>query len=253
MYDLAKKEVFFVVTAIRGEKKIRLKHWFRQPTLQDWVFYHKARGYIGLSTGKNTFEFSNVMQEEDEAFWKTLIVRVEGYHFKGKDLMELEDWKDRVPLSHKLNAVGGFLIFYRKDVVGEDELVTEEFLDLGEESEIELQFIVYQDSCEETLKFFFSAPDAKDFIKFNRLMTKMRLRRTKQRNVSAIEVPSDIYPFVKLFDKMILRVEGYSYGAAKDLMKVEKWKDYINAYHKKETLRELFTSSLEEEEKTERG
>lgn len=247
MFDLGLKETFFVLRKTKGNKKYIFKHFFRLPTEQDWVKYHLARNFMGLSKGKDTFEFANVMQKEDLAFWDNLIVRAEGYLHQSKDLMTLEDWKEKIPVDHKLNAIGGFLIFNREELP-ESELIETEGYDLaGGGQETELVFDAVQDGASRQVKFYFMQPEMEDFMIFNRLASKMQVVRTKQRNVSELRVPADIRPFVKLFDKLITKVVGYGFGG-KELMKAEEWKIKIDAYHKREAIRELFTASQLEEE-----
>jgi len=65
--------------------------------------------------------------------------------------------------------------------------------------------------------------------------------------VSAIRVPTDIRPFVELFDKLITKVEGYVFEG-KDVMEVADWKDKIDALQKRMAVQEIFGASLQEEE-----
>jgi len=246
MFDLSMKECFFRVKEIRGDRKILLKHVFRLPTLDDWFTYFRGASQLGLSKGRDVFELSNMMQERDEELWATLILRVEGYFVNKQPLMEFEDWKDKLPISHKLEAVSGFQFFWREDAPSEESLITEEVFDLGEDL-IEMRFVALQNSEPCHVKFCLRAPDAKDYIRFNRVTSKMQLVRTKERNVSAIRIPQDIRPLVGIFDKLIEKVEGYVFEGA-DLMACSDWQSKIDAYQKKEVVRELFVASLEETE-----
>ena len=65
--------------------------------------------------------------------------------------------------------------------------------------------------------------------------------------MSAIRVPTDIRPFVELFDKLIDKVEGYIFEG-KDVMLAVNWKDKIDALQKRMAVQEVFTASLQEEE-----
>jgi hypothetical protein len=247
MFDLSLKEVFFTVREVRKDQKFLLKHVFRPPTLEDWVDYHKGTSQLGLSKGRDTIEMSNVRQERDEWLWDLLIVRVEGYIWKGKPITESKDWKAKIPLSHKLEAVSGFLLSGREDVPEEDALIeSTEGFDLAE-GVIEMKFAIFQNGKTERVGFLFNSPESKDYLRFSRMSSKMQLQRTKQRNVSAIRVPTDISPFVELFDKLIQKVEGYVFEG-KDVMEATDWKDKIDALHKRMAVQEVFTASLQEEE-----
>lgn len=244
MYNLSLSECFFKLRETRGNVKTILTHFFRLPTEADWTAYLRGRGFMGFSKGRDTFEFQNVMQEEDEALWKSLIVRVEGYAYKGENLMKLDGWQERIPIQHKLQAVGGFFIFNREDAPSEEMMETGTVLDLGDESGIPMKFAAVQNDNEEVVSFVFKNPETTDYVKFNRMMTKVQYTRTKQRNVSAIKIPVNLGVFEELFDKLILGVEGYSFGAEKPSV----WRPLIPLYHKREAVRELFAGSLREEE-----
>jgi len=60
-------------------------------------------------------------------------------------------------------------------------------------------------------------------------------------------MPADITPFVAMFDKLIVKVDGYSYND-KPLMEETDWVKKIDAHHKREVIREFFTSSLLDED-----
>lgn len=246
MYDLSLEECFFTIREIRGDQKFLLKHVFRVPTLEDWVEYHKGTSQLGLSKGKDTIEMSNVRQERDTWLWEELVVKVEGYLWKGKSITELKDWKEKIPLAHKLEAVSGFLLSGREDVPEEAALIEAKGFDLAE-SGIEMKFAIFQNGKTERVSFSFNPPEASDYLRFSRLTSKMQLQRTKQRNVSAIRVPTDIRPFVELFDKLIDKVEGYIFEG-KDVMLAVNWKDKIDALQKRMAVQEVFTASLQEEE-----
>ena len=246
MYDLSLEECFFTIREVRGDQKFLLKHVFRVPTFEDWVEYHKGTAQLGLSKGRDTIEMSNVRQERDTWLWEELIVKVEGYLWKGKPITESKDWKEKIPLAHKLEAVSGFLLSGREDVPAEAELIEAEGFDLAEGG-VEMKFAIFQNGKTERVSFSFISPEASDYLRFSRLTSKMQLQRTKQRNVSAIRVPTDIRPFVELFDKLIDKVGGYIFDG-KDVMLVPDWKDKIDALQKRMAVQEIFTASLQEEE-----
>lgn len=246
MYDLSLKECFFTIREVRGDQKFILKHVFRVPTLDDWVDYHRGTSQLGLSKGKDTIEMSNVRQERDQALWEALIIKVEGYLWKEKPITEQKNWKEKIPLGHKLEAVSGFLLSGREDIPEEAALIEATGFDLAEGG-IEMKFAVFQNGATERVVFHFGAPDATDYLRYSRLTSKMQLQRTKQRNVSAIRVPTDIRPFVELFDKLIQKVEGYIFED-KNVMEVADWKDKIDALQKRMAVQEIFTATLQEEE-----
>ena len=199
MYDLSVKECMFKVTDARGSRKVVLRHYFRLPTLQDWTAYHKGVSELGLSRGRETFEVSDNVQAKNLELWEKLIVRVKGYAVDGVDVNEKEDWQELIPLPHKVQAVAGFMTTWRRT----DELEEAVVLDLGSDS-VEVSIVVLQ-NVEDTMTqhevtFYFDSPDAIDYKNISRLQSRMRLTRTKERNVSSISVPTDIKPYIQLFD-----------------------------------------------------
>ena len=91
MYDLSVNECLYKVTEMRGNRKVTLKHYFRLPTLQDWMQYFKGVSELGLSRGKETFEVSDSVQAKNTELWNKLVTRVEGYAIKSKS----EYWSER--------------------------------------------------------------------------------------------------------------------------------------------------------------
>lgn len=246
MFDLSLKECFFKVRQVSGDRKILLTHVFRLPTFEDWVSYNEGTMQVGLSKGRDTVEVSDVLQERDAALWEDLIIRTEGYVVSGKPLMDLEDWKERIPLPHKLQAVSGFFIFDRSDVPEDASLISEETFDL-EDSSTSLRFAVIQNFKKMDIVFYMKTPGTKDHLRFSRITSKMQLVRTKKRGESAIKVPTNLRPFVELFDKLVEKVEGFIFEK-KDLMEQKDWQAKLDAFHKRGVVQELFTAqSLEEE------
>lgn len=243
MYNLDAKETFFKLKEIRGDKVFYLKHFFRMPLVEEWAKYLRSRGYVGLSKGRNTFEFSNVLQEEDEEFWGLLILRVEGYTFQGKDIMTLTDWKEKIPIKHKLEVIGGFLSFNRSEDT--DKETVGEGLDLSDMSGTTLKFSAIFNDNEELLVFNFSVPATSDYIKYTRVASRTQMVRTKQKNVSEIHIPMKLDVFISLFDKLIISTEGYKFAEKED------WKNQVPLLHKREAIRELFSGSLRVDEEAE--
>lgn len=246
MYDLSKKECMFKVTETRGSRKIVLRHFFRLPSLQDWIAYHKGVSELGLSRGRETFEVSDNVQAKNLELWEKLVTKVQGYVVDGKDVQEQENWRDLIPFPHKVQAVNGFMTTWRRT----DDVVEEVVLDLGSD-DVEVSIVVLQNvddtMTQHEIIFHFTSPDAMDYKNISKLQSRMRLTRTKERNVSSISVPTDIKPYVQLFDKLIIRVEGYIYDG-KDLMEHSEWKSKIDAFHKREAIGDLFTSEFEDDE-----
>ena len=246
MYDLSRKEILVKVVEERGDKRAVLTHRFRMPTSDYWYYYFRTSNQVGLSKGRDTVEFTGENQDRDADFWGSLIQGVVGYKVNGVDVMTTPDWQNKIPLPHKLQAFSGLLYFYKigSTVDGSFEEVDE--IDLGVSS-VELRFEAVQDAKATIIVFTFKQPEPTDYMKYSRITARMQLVRTKQRGVSAIKVPATIAPMVELFDKLIEKVVGYQYEE-KPLMDAEDWRGKIDLYHKREAIRELFGTTLQEEE-----
>lgn len=245
MFELALKKCYFKVREEKGDRVLVVTHHFRPPFSEDWFDFFRGTSQLGLSKGRDVIEMSNAGQEKDEEFWEKLILEVEGYQINGRPLMEFPEWKSKVPLTHKLNAIAGFMYFFR---VGLDENPVEEtVLDLGETT-TKISFDALQLSKPCQVSFEFAVPEPSDYIRYSRATARMQIVRTKQRGVSKLQVPSNVQLLVELFNKLVVVAEGYSYDG-KALMDFPDWKDKIDVYHKREAVRELFGTTLQEEER----
>lgn len=246
MFELGAKERMFKVSEGRGNRKVVVKHFFRLPALQDWERYFRGSSELGLSRGRDTLELSATIEERQIELWTTLIVRVEGYVVGEIPLMDKEDWKDLIPVDHKNNAISGFLTSWIPD-----EEVEEAILDLGAATIDVVLNVLHDDERGKVvpteLMYTFDSPDASDYKTHSKMQGRMRLTRTKERNVSSISIPTDIRPYLKLFDKLIQSVKGYVYNGV-DVMKQDNWKELIDAYHKREAVNQLFSSEFSEDE-----
>ena len=245
MFELALKKCYFKVREEKGDRVVVVTHNFRPPSSEDWFDHFRGTSQLGLSKGRDVIEMSASGQERDEELWERLVLDVEGYQISGRPLMEYADWKSRVPLTHKLNAVSGFMYFFRGGL--NENPVEEAVLDLGETT-TEICFDALQLTKPCQVAFVFKVPEPSDYIRYSRATARMQIVRTKQRGVSKLQVPSNVQLLVELFDKLIVSARGYSYEE-KALMDYPDWKDKIDVYHKREAVRELFGTTLQEEER----
>jgi hypothetical protein len=247
MLDVSAKERMYKVSETRGSTKVVVKHFFRLPTVEDWERYFRGSSKLGTSRGRDTFELTAEIEERNTELWTALIMRVEGYVMGGTPLMDKEDWQDLIPVDHKNNAIAGFVTAWVPD-----EDVEEEVLDLGALTVDVILNVLHNEGDKVVpteLKFVFSTPDASDYKAHSRTQGRMRLTRTKERNVSSISVPTDIKPFVRLFDKLIQSVSGFV-ADGKPIMESDNWIALIDAFYKREAVNQLFGSeSLDDEGK----
>ena len=73
-----------------------LIHVFRQPMHEDYLKYERAlRESGGISA--------------DLELWKRCIEAVKNYTLHGQDLLNVDDWKQRVPAPHRAAAINALL------------------------------------------------------------------------------------------------------------------------------------------------
>lgn len=102
-FELAVNEERIPLTITRQGVDYKLTHILRNPTNEERIEY-KRKLFPFKGRGRK-------MKPEDHSseaaswFWHKLCVRVEGYTFEGKDLMEREDWKNIIPIDHQESAI----------------------------------------------------------------------------------------------------------------------------------------------------
>jgi len=104
------------LVAEKGGVEYALFHVLRQPTASELRTYSKKRSEVTvLRRGKVSMKSSPA--EIDEWLWNQVAVNVEGYTIDGVALdSSRADWKDHVPLLHKVEAVTAL-----SDVAVDDE------------------------------------------------------------------------------------------------------------------------------------
>lgn len=103
------------LVAERGGREYTLIHVLRQPTASELRKYSKDRSELELRRRKASLKRSPA--EVDEWLWNQIAVQVEGYTIDGSPLDSTRpDWKDHVPLLHKVEAITAL-----SDVAVDDE------------------------------------------------------------------------------------------------------------------------------------
>ncbi|MDA2916446.1 hypothetical protein MYX64_06355 [Nitrospinae bacterium AH_259_B05_G02_I21] len=104
------------LVAEKGGVEYTLFHVLRQPTASELRTYSKRRSEVNVRR-RGKVSMKNSPAEIDEWLWNQVAVNVEGYTINGLPLdAEQPDWKDHVPLLHKVEAVTAL-----SDVAVDDE------------------------------------------------------------------------------------------------------------------------------------
>lgn len=92
------------LVAERGGVEHTLVHVLGQPTASELRTYSRMRSEVEVRRRRASLKHSPA--EADEWLWSQIAVNVEGYTIDGKPLdASRVDWKDHVPLLHKVEAV----------------------------------------------------------------------------------------------------------------------------------------------------
>jgi hypothetical protein len=213
---------------------IPLVHILNRPTQRDWLAYAK-----GVST---TYEFAGEgihaeISGELEAqgkLWRGSIRSVEGYvGADGRPIAEIypDVWREKIPASHIELAVRALAAVRLK--TAEDPALTNPvafILDLESQAvELEMDGVAHG-----PLVHHFRIPTLNEYNKFKRLMADSRLVGGT-RHLKTIMF-SRLPGLVKLYDELIISVEGYQPPVP----------DFMDAIHKQVAVQGLFEPPTEQ-------
>ena len=106
------------LVAEQGGKEVRLVHVLRQPTTVQLHTFSRMQSEFEFRRRKASLKKSPA--EGNEWLWDQIVVCVEGYTIEGQELTpNMEGWKDKVPLPHKVEAVAAMTAVAAED---EEEL-----------------------------------------------------------------------------------------------------------------------------------
>jgi hypothetical protein len=226
---------------VKESEKIRT-HVFRRISADDWQRY-----FSGIS-----FEFSNAARMND--FRTPLIelydrcaIRAEGYSVRGgADLDKLPNWKRLIPPGHKIQAVNWLTKV--EDHAGDDvpELDPElcvAVLDAAWNGEAPGQM-----SWHRGLVHRFNPPTSDQLRRYNRQSSRAVIVGGAHDGRTVYHAPEPM--LVKLYDELIVSVEGYSFDGG-SLDRKEQIVAEMDAFHKASAAARLFAAGGEEEKETE--
>lgn len=203
--DLAER---VVVLRMRESGAIR-RHIFRRIERADVDAYFAASQVSTLRTGQTTENEIDIGSAELALFARA-IVRVEGYKLSdGRDLMELPQWRNRVPGGHRISSIDVLMKVMKSSGAGE-QLIDAEY------------DVVSLDACwtekEGSMSFFrnllhrFAPPTGEHWKRFNGF-------KTRTVAIKGSRAQKTIYPRLDgvlgdIYDSLIQGVDGYSFHGA---------------------------------------
>jgi len=103
-FDLDVTQIEIPLVAPQGNRTYNLLHVVRPPTTKEWKDYDAAQSTI--KAGGRDVKVKTSTLAARERLWDAIALCVVGYRKDGKPLVcEGKDWKRRVPILHKSQAI----------------------------------------------------------------------------------------------------------------------------------------------------
>ncbi len=214
------------------ERTVRLKfggktarHIFRRLTFSDWWGFLKDSRTEMILQG-DSWSHESRTDEAAIALWDRAIVRVEGYRVG-------EDWKEKMPASHKIAAVG---LLQEVVAVPSSE---EDDLDLEADRRTVTLKAAWNGQVFHRLQHIFRVPEQEQTLTYRRLMAEFFRKSSRRQSTTRVVVPVRLSGLVKLYDRLIEEAEGYTgFRAPREM----------DPLHKQAAVLALFDSPQEESE-----
>ena len=191
------------------ERIVRLKfgqrsalHVFRRLTLEDWLGYLKLCPTELVAEGDAWTPESNAPQAADW-LWSRAVTRLEGYKAG-------EDWKQKMPLAHKLAAVTLLQEVYLSETHNDPFEIEAESRTVVLEAAWNLQRY-------ENLVHRFRLPWQDEAYRYRRLTVQWYRQRGQRQQGMRIRMALALRPLCDLYDQLIEAAEGYAWPSGTDV------------------------------------
>jgi len=214
-----------------GFNKLRLVHVFSRATLEDH-FSYQQKIISKITTDGIDIQREIDTVDADRDLWSRLILRVENYKsIRLGDLSDLEDWKDRIPVAHRLAAVRAI---YKTEI--DFDFEEGEFFDSG----LAVALKDVQNGRQiKSLVHRFRDPETSDIKEWSRLSNLSDKRRTRRGQIVSTPRPR-LRGEIALYDKLIVDgLEGYL-NAGQPIATARDAVAYMDAIHKSHAINEYF-------------
>jgi len=194
------------IRELLGEKAKSRRHIFSPIKESDWQkFFAHLQAKRHLQEGRFSIESNS--DEASCKLWDRRILRIEGYRVGGKASQEqpIDLWRNLVPVSHKVATVE-----LLQEVVQADD--SPDDFDLAAEELPVVLSANWNERVYEPLLHLFRAPGQDDEMRFRRLDAQS-FQIKGARGISWF-LPSVFEPLVALYNKLIVRTEGYAVAGA---------------------------------------
>jgi hypothetical protein len=227
---------------VLGKGAHKTTHFFRRLKAKDGDGFSSR---IDHQIEQRDSEMIRTVNVQSACWWlyQNTIVRVEGYCLEDdRPLMDLPNWKERIPRSHAIRAanlltsVSSSRPEFGNQVCCEGDLVLIDAVWSADESGTGMRKY-------SGLKHYLASPSAAQHDRFNRARNKVAV--VGDRRFGRTIFPSAHPLFVSFYDELIQRVEGYSVGGRALEGRDETVRE-MDIFHKAEAARGAFESDIDE-------
>lgn len=101
-YKVGRKEARTIIQAKQDGMTFSLTHIHSEPKTEQLKEYQRLNALAAISDGGGIYKYGDA----EEKLWEEIIIKVEGYQDEeGNDLMQLDNWKALIPLTHKIAVI----------------------------------------------------------------------------------------------------------------------------------------------------
>lgn len=244
LLELAPPELVVPLKVTYAGRAYRLRHLFRPPAPADWFAYEAAleMAVEELPPASDSEEpcYRLQVRSTDAALllWNRLALRVEGYELpSGHDS---SDWRALIPLAHKEAAVSALNLVAPAQTPPlpspGDEAANNFFPLLAGERLVVLEAVVAGRAYPRLLHRF-RPPSVEAERAYRRLLSETLLVRGTRTPRTLL--PARLPALVRLYDELILGVEGYAVGG-QPLASPAEIARRMDAWHKRLAVQTLF-------------
>lgn len=237
LFELAPEEIAVPLQVSQAGRVYRVEHRLRPPAAADWLGYEAAL-QLALEelppepdAAAPGYRLTARTTDAALALWAGLVRRVEGYG----ELPPSDGWQELIPLAHKEAAVRALTLVAPAEAAGEDS--SNGFFPLnGGEVAVELE-AARDGRAYPRLVHRFRSPTVGDEKTYRRLLAESLIVRGS-RTPRAL-LPARLPGLIRLYDRLILGVEGYARGG-QPLTASREAVEHMDAWHKRAAVQALF-------------
>lgn len=241
LLELAASELAIPLKVTQAGRSYRLQHIVRPPRAGDWFVYEAALKpeveEFPAPDGGDEVSYRLRVRTTDAALllWERLALRVEGYTLPESGDVDA-GWRTLIPLAHKEAAVRALTLVAPASAPVTDGSNNDGFAVGCGEVAVELESIS-AGVAYPRLAHFFRPPTVEAERAYRRLLAETLIVRGGRAPRTLL--PARLPALVRLYDDLILRVEGYSLHLQPPDSRLQLL-EHMDAWHKRVAVQTLF-------------